>query len=143
MAHHHQTGPPWALVLLLVIACLLVGYSFASEQQTVSTVPRVMVNDPTLVSLQKTAYVSTPTPLPTATRTPKPDPTSGPQPTPTTVLDFCSVTGLHTPCALPAAPMATATGVPACWVQVTPKPGFVTICQNVDAHGISGESETK
>ncbi len=151
MAHHsdpyreQREGAPWAIVVLLVIACLLVGYAFASDGSgTVSAPVQMAGNDPTLVSLQKTAFA------PTVTKTATvPQSTATlwimvvtPTRTATASIDYCSVAGLHTPCALPPGPEWTPTPMLVC-DQVTPNPGFETMCQKRDTQGVSAESETR
>lgn len=135
-----EGGCPWAIVVLLVIACLITGYALAPSRVQSDASPRPIAFDPTLVALQKTAFVPTATRTVSPTSTPRPTALPGPTMTPTTTLDYCSVTGLETPCVLPAAPAPRETDVPVCWVEVTPRPDFVTVCRKLDAGGTSGEA---
>lgn len=76
----------------------------------------------------------TATPTPSSTSTPTPEPSSSPTPVPTTAPPSSTPSPTPTsptwPCALPAYPTASCTGVPATWHPVTTVNGDLTVSQD-------------
>ena len=95
----------WMLLIFALIALGILAYglqlgSSGQPDPSRSIQPSLLTYDPTLVALQKTALVPTPTRIPVDTPTPKIIMVTI-TPSPTSQLDYCDVVDNETPCALP------------------------------------------
>lgn len=141
-----QVGEPWLLIPLLILATGILSYALSSGGNGPATPSSSTWQQPAIYETVAVTWLTASAPKPTTV--PKPTPTPKivivtVTPTATSQMDYCDAVGNETPCALPPAPKWTETPLPICWVEVTPNPKSITMCQKRDEFGTAREESTK